>query len=86
AQILHLGNARSRTPVVAPRRALANRFALGAVVLTLGLQALAALWPPLAGLLGVRAPEGAEWAVIGGLALVPALVGQALKGLRRPKP
>jgi Cation transporting ATPase, C-terminus len=33
AQVFHLGNARSTEPVLRPDRALANRFALGAVAL-----------------------------------------------------
>jgi Ca2+-transporting ATPase len=84
AQILHLGNARSPGPVLAPKRAVANRFALGAVILTLGLQFLAVSWSPLAAVLGVAAPTGWDWGVIAGLALLPALVGQLLKSLRRP--
>ncbi|HEX9611723.1 MAG TPA: cation-transporting P-type ATPase [Gemmatimonadales bacterium] len=84
AQILHLGNARSPAPVVAPRRAVANRFALGAVALTLGLQLAAVFWSPLANVLGVRPPTGVDWAVIAGLALLPAVVGQIIKRFRRP--
>ncbi len=83
AQVLHLGNARSPGPVVAPRRALANRYALAAVALALGLQLAAAAWPPLAATLGVRMPGATDWAVIAALAAVPALVGQIVKLARR---
>lgn len=79
AQVFHLGNARSHAAVVAPRRALANRYALGAVVVVLLLQALAVEVPLLARLLGVQPLALADWAVVAGLALVPAVVGQALK-------
>ena len=82
AQILHLGNARSRRAVLAYRAATANAFALGAVALTVGLQLLALYLPPLRGLLGL-APLGiADWMVVLPLAALPAVAGQALKWRR----
>ncbi|HEX6909023.1 MAG TPA: HAD-IC family P-type ATPase [Longimicrobium sp.] len=79
AQILHLGNARSRRDVLGYRAATANRYALGAVALTVGLQLLAVYLPPLRGLLGL-APLGlAEWRVVLPLAVAPAVLGQAVK-------
>jgi Ca2+-transporting ATPase len=83
AQVLHLGNARSPGPVLAPRRALANRYALVAVGLALGLQLAVAAWRPLADTLEVRMPDAVDWAVIAVLAAVPALVGQIVKVTRR---
>ena len=38
AQILHLGNARSHTHVLRPRRAFANPYAVAAVLLSIVLQ------------------------------------------------
>ncbi|MEJ2541268.1 MAG: cation-transporting P-type ATPase [Gemmatimonadota bacterium] len=78
AQLFHLGNARSRSRVVRPSRAFANRWALGAVALVLALQLLAVYWAPLAGLLGTVPLGMTEWGVVLGLASVPALVGQAM--------
>ena len=83
AQVLHLGNARSGAPVLAPRRALANRWALGAVVLALALQLVAVYYAPLARVLQVRPPGAVDWLVVLTLALVPAVVGQTAKALRR---
>jgi Ca2+-transporting ATPase len=82
AQILHLGNARSHGPVLAVARIFANRHALGAVALAIGLQWLVTAWTPLATVLGVRAVSPGDWGVIGLLALTPAALGQALKSAR----
>jgi P-type Ca2+ transporter type 2C len=82
AQIFHLGNVRSAGPVLSPRRALGNRFALGAAALAVGLQLLAALFPPLSRVLHVAPLSAPEWLVVGALGLVPAVAGQAIKSLR----
>ncbi len=79
AQLFHLGNARGRRPMVAPRDALANPWALAAVALVLGLQFAAVTWPPLQAVLDTRTPSPREWGLCLGLSLVPALVGQALE-------
>jgi Ca2+-transporting ATPase len=85
AQILHLGNARSAGPVLSPRRALGNPFALGAAALAVALQLLAGLVPPLSRVLRVTQLSVAQWLIVGILGLVPAVVGQALKLLRRTR-
>jgi Ca2+-transporting ATPase len=82
AQIFHLGNARSELPVTAPGRALSNQFAVSAVVLTVGLQLVAALLSPLAGILRIEPLGLSDWAVVAVLSLVPALLGQGFKTLR----
>jgi Ca2+-transporting ATPase len=82
AQIFHLGNARSQGPVLSPRRAFANRYALGAAVLAVALQVLAAVLPPLSRVLRVTPLSTSEWRLVAALGLVPALVGQALKSVR----
>jgi hypothetical protein len=64
---------------------VANRWALGAVVLAGGLQVLAAAAPPLSRVLGVRPVDGEAALVVLGLALVPAVLGQAIKTLHRPR-
>ena len=84
AQLLHLGNARSRSAVVRLGPALSNPYAVGALALGVALQLLAGYWAPLASVLGVAALPAADWLVIAPLAAVPALVGQALKGRRPP--
>ncbi|HEY8257427.1 MAG TPA: HAD-IC family P-type ATPase [Gemmatimonadales bacterium] len=82
AQVFHLGNARSVSPVLSPSRALGNKYALGAVALAVTLQLVAALFPPLRHLLQVAPISGTEWLVIGALASLPAVTGQAFKSWR----
>ncbi len=82
AQILHLGNARSRGPVIAPRSALANSAALAAVALAGGLQLLAIFFEPLAKVLGVTSLSGNEWMLVTILGATPAIVGQLVKVIR----
>jgi Ca2+-transporting ATPase len=82
AQIFHLGNARSAAPVISPERVLSNRYALAAVLLTFGLQVMAVSLDPLARVLGLSPLSGKDWEIVLGLALVPAVAGQALKSLR----
>ncbi len=82
AQVFHLGNARSDLPVTAPGRVLSNRFAVGAVVLTVGLQLLAVFLPPLARVLRIEPLGARDWAVVTALSLLPAVAGQSLKWAR----
>ena len=82
-QIFHLGNARSVDPVVRWRSVVANRWALAAVGAAGGLQVLATTYPPLARLLGMDLPTPIDLLIVLGLALVPAMLGQAAKTLRR---
>ena len=83
AQIFHLGNARSHGPVLALSRIVANRYALGAVALTLALQVLAVAWRPLGGILGTAPLEMQGWLLALGLSAVPAVAGQAWRVVRR---
>lgn len=82
AQIFHLGNARSAEPVLRPDRAMANRFALGAVVLAVLLQVAAVAVDPLARVLDVVPLDAREWLIVTILAAIPAVVGQAVRTLR----
>jgi Ca2+-transporting ATPase len=79
AQLFHLGNARSRGPVLAPRRAIANRWALAAVPFVLGLQVIAVHWTPLAAVLGTVPLSGRDWLVIVVLSSLPGIVGQIIE-------
>jgi Ca2+-transporting ATPase len=85
AQTFHLGNARSTEAVLKPARVVANRYALGAVVLSLGLQLVAMYVEPLARILHVTVLDAQAWGIVLGLAVIPAVVGQTLKlsGARR---
>ena len=79
AQIFHLGNARSRGPVTTRRRIMANRYAIGAVVLTVTLQVLAVAFRPLGSVLGTVPLERTGWLIAFGLSVVPAIAGQLWK-------
>jgi Ca2+-transporting ATPase len=78
AQLFHLGNARSRGPVLSWRRITANRWALGAVPLVIGLQLAAVYWEPLSTVLRTVPLAPGDWLVVFGAAAVPAVVGQVV--------
>ncbi len=82
AQAFHLGNARSRTHVLGWKRVLANRWAIGAMALTVALQFLAVYFAPLAGLLRVVPLTLQDWLIVVPAALMPAAVGQVMGWLR----
>jgi Ca2+-transporting ATPase len=82
SQIFHLGNARSELPVTAPARAVSNRFAVGAVFLTVGIQVFAAGFPPLARVLRIERLDSMDWAAVAALSLLPAVAGQCFKWVR----
>jgi len=82
SQTFHLGNARSRGAVVAPARVVSNRWALGAVAISMALQFATVFVPPLRGVLGTSVLGGEEWLVVAALSLTPAVAGQLAKLLR----
>jgi len=86
AQLFHLLNARRKGPALTRRHAFSNRWAFGAVALVTGLQVIAAHLAPLAEVLGTRPLPAGDWAVVVGLAAIPALLGQGSKLLRNRKP
>jgi P-type Ca2+ transporter type 2C len=83
AQILHLGNARSTEAVLSPARITANRYALAALSLSIGLQLAPMYLEPLPTVLHVAPLARQQWMVVVVAALVPAVVGQTLKASRR---
>lgn len=85
AQIFHLGNARSTQHVVSRARALANRYALGAVVLTIALQIIAVTVAPLNRVLGTVPLSTRGWMIAIGLGAIPALIGQGWKLVRQAR-
>jgi P-type Ca2+ transporter type 2C len=82
AQIAHLGNARSDGAVLRPARALANRYALAAVAISLALQFVTTLGP-LATVLDVATLGLSHWIVILICASIPAVGGQVYKAVLR---
>jgi Ca2+-transporting ATPase len=85
AQVFHLGNARSATPVLGLRRILANRFAFGAALLALVLQVLAAAVPTLARTLHVATLGPGDWLLVLALGAAPGVIGQGLKLVGEPR-
>jgi len=79
AQLFHLGNARSRGPVLAVRRALANPWAVAAVPTVLALQFATVAWAPLRRVLGTAELAPADWMYVVALSIVPAGVGQVIE-------
>jgi Ca2+-transporting ATPase len=79
AQVFHLGNARSPGAVLERGTALANRYALGAVLLCVLLQILSVYVTPLAGALHLVRPGLQEWMVVLACSAAPAILGQAFK-------
>ena len=82
AQIFHLVTARgissTRETVPSP----SNPYALGAAGFSIGLQLVAVYWQPVATVLQLARPGVNDWLIIMGFALIPVVVGQALR-LRR---
>jgi Ca2+-transporting ATPase len=79
AQIWHLGNARSRQPVLARTRMFANPYAVGAVILATTLQ-IGIVWvPALSAVLHVTPLSWVEWGVVLACSLVTAIVGQLVR-------
>lgn len=85
AQLFHLANARSDAPLVG-RQHVSNPYALGALVFSILLQLVAAYFAPLARVLGVVPLDRRDWLMIGAFAVVPAIVGQGIKLVRRSRP
>jgi len=79
AQIFHLGNARSVDAVLDPAHVFSNRYAVGAILLTVALQLAAMYVDPLPRVLRVSPLAVREWTVVLVCAAAPAVAGQAGK-------
>jgi Ca2+-transporting ATPase len=79
AEIFHLGNARTHRPVLDPAHAFANRYAVGAVVVSVMVQVASSQWAPLGAVLHVVSLGSREWCVVFLFSSVTALVGQGIK-------
>jgi Ca2+-transporting ATPase len=79
AQLFHLGTARSDRPVFHLKTALANPYAIGAMILSIALQFVALYVDPLPRVLGLTPLSANDWYVILAFAVVPAAVGQAIR-------
>jgi len=81
-QLAHAINARAFGPVLGSRRLWSNGWLWGAFVLTVTLQLLAVYQPALAKVLQTVPLGGWDWGIVGLAALVPVVVGQAVKRMR----
>ena len=81
AQGFHLGNARRRGAVLTPGAAAANGWAIGAVLLVIVLLVIA-VQTRLGEVLHTVPLAARDWAIVVGLAALPAIVGQGSKQLR----
>ncbi|NQT19913.1 MAG: cation-transporting P-type ATPase [Planctomycetes bacterium] len=80
SQLFHAWTSRKDSaPIRSVREFLANRYMLGAAVLTIGLQILAITLPALNKVLGTVRLSVFESGVVLGLSLVPVAVGQAIR-------
>jgi Ca2+-transporting ATPase len=82
AQVFHLGNARSRAPVVSREAITRNRWAVAAVTAVVLLQLAAAYLQPLPSILRVAVPSLRDWLLIIPFSIAPAIVGQVMKVMR----
>jgi Ca2+-transporting ATPase len=83
AQLIHLGNARSREPIRAYLGITANPWAVGALALVAALQVASVSIEPLQRALHTTPLAAHEWVLIVALAMVPALIGQVIRVCRR---
>jgi P-type Ca2+ transporter type 2C len=78
SQSFHLVNARSHRRITGAAH-VSNPYAIGGVLLAVGLQLATAL-PPLASLLHVQPLTMTEWVVVAAASVSPAVIGQLVKG------
>ncbi|HSG82863.1 MAG TPA: HAD-IC family P-type ATPase [Gemmatimonadota bacterium] len=79
AQLFHVVNARSPERILFTRRMGENRWVLGALVITLGLQLAAVYLPVLSDVLQTHPLEWRDWGLVMTASLMPLVVGQILK-------
>lgn len=79
AQIFHLANARNAGSATSLGRMAGNRYAVAAVVVSVGLQFATLYVEPLARTLRVASLGPQQWAVVLVVSALPAIVGQAGK-------
>lgn len=85
AQIFHLWNARRVESGQRSAKLTVNRYAIGAVALTVGLQFAAIYVPMLAQVLDLVRMDVNDWAIAGGFALVPVAAHAAFDAWQRHK-
>ena len=79
AQLWHVFAMRPAGAPVLRNGITRNPWVFGAIILCLGLLALATYLPPLAAVLGLAPPSAGSWALIAGCSLAPVLVIQIIR-------
>jgi Ca2+-transporting ATPase len=82
-QLFHVFNARSPRAVLFNRRLFQNPWAWAAVGLTVGLQLTVVYIPPLRHIFDTTPLSPQEWTLVLVASLLPLVLGQVAKGLRR---
>ena len=82
ARLVHVFNMRDRRSGLLRNEVSRNPWVWGAIALCIGLLALAVYVPPLAGILSLRPPSGAQWLVIAAGSAFPLVAGQLYLALR----
>jgi Ca2+-transporting ATPase len=85
AQVFHLGNARSHQPVLRPVRAFANRYAVGAIMVSVLLQIASVQLAPLGSLLRVTSLGLRQWLIVLAFSSATAVVGQVIRTAAPPR-
>ena len=85
AQVAHTFNARSVRESAISRRAFANCWVWGAVLLCVALQLAAVYQPGLQRVLGTVAPSRRDWGLVVAMSLPPVVVTEVVKGLGRAR-
>ena len=83
AQLAHVIDARSPSPLLASRRLFANRWAWAAIVGVGAVQVAAVHLPALQAVLGTVALTPGEWSMVAAGSIGPLLVGQAIDAFRQ---
>jgi Ca2+-transporting ATPase len=85
AKLWFVFNLRDRTSTLWHNPIVRNPFIWGSIVLCIGLLLLAVYLPGLAALLDTEPPRLEGWALVGGLSLLPFLVGQVILAMQRSR-
>jgi len=82
-QLWHVFNMRSDQSNLLDNTVVRNRWVWGALALCIVLIMLAVYLPPLASVLQIRPPDLYGWVTVAGMSLVPLVVGQITKTVKR---
>ncbi len=85
AQLWHVFNMRDADTTLFRNEVVRNRLVWGALAACTGLLLAAVYTPTLATVLKLKNPGWAGWTVVIGMSLLPCVLGQLVKSIRRPR-